>query len=291
MLPTTMVIFWIILCNIFSLFFKHLIIKDIKGKPIVSLTVIDLCYADCISLLFLFEIFFSVGIILCLISNDLTLNFELSLTLTMLIYFALMNCFSILTITGALRLITLVSNSEQYGIQSFGPDYIAVWKIRLMSFSFVVSLMLYCIMFHQSIPAFLYDLYHSYRISSLEIIKQDPFSVIYPMPIAMAFTVNTIAKIYNIVIKKQIFGPAEDKFALSLGNVLIFPLLIILLKLLQFEDRYKCLVLLYPVVLMLSSVAFPLAIILKHKQMKKALVDFCVYKIAFCKPRSNHVSP
>ena len=288
---TALVIFWIILCIIISAFLKHFIIQDIKSKPTVSLTVIDQCYADCLGLVLLFEIFFSVSIILCLISDTLTLSFELSFAMAFLFYFALLNCCSILAITGLMRLVTLISNSEQFGIQSFGPDYIAVWRIRIISSGFVLSLMLYCIMVHNSIPLFFYDLYHSERISSSDIAKYDPYYIIYPVPIALAFTINTISKIYKVIIQMQLFEQTEEKFALSLENVLIFPLVIILLRLFQFQDRYNCLVLFYPLVLTLSAVAFPLKIILGRKQLGKKLRDFCANMIGLCLPRTNTISP
>ena len=161
----------------------------------------------------------------------------------------------------------------------------------MISFGFVLSLMLYCIMVHNSIPLFFYDLYHSERISSSDIAKYDPYYIIYPVPIALAFTINTISKIYKVIIQMQLFEQTEEKFALSLENVLIFPLVIILLRLFQFQDRYNCLVLFYPLVLTLSAVAFPLKIILGRKQLGKKLRDFSANMIGLCLPRTNTISP
>ena len=291
MVTTVLVIFWIILCIIISGFLKHLIVQDINSKPTVSLTVIDQSYADCLSLVFLYEILLSVSIILCLMSDSLTLSYQMSLAIAFLLQFALINCCSILAITGLMRLVTLISNSEQFGIQSFGPDYLAVWRIRMVSFGFVLCLMLYCVMVHNSIPLFFYELYHREHITRSEITKYDSYFFIYSLPIVVAFMINTIAKIYKVIKQKQLFEQTEEKFALSFENVIVFPLLIMLTGLFQFQDRYKCLVLLYPLVLTLSAVVFPLIIISRQKRFIKNIHDFCANKICLCLPRTNTISP
>jgi hypothetical protein len=51
-----------------------------------------------------------------------------------------------------LRLISLVNKSEQSGIQSLGPDNVAIWKIRVFSLSLAITIPLIGLIVFQSIP-------------------------------------------------------------------------------------------------------------------------------------------
>jgi len=128
----------------------------------------------------------------------------------------------------------------------------------------------------------------------MELFNQDPFTVLYSLPMVLAAAINGFAKIYTMVIKRQVFGTSEDSFSLSLGNVLGMPLLIILLRLFQFEDRYKNLVLFYPFLLLLSSLLIPCMIIARNGQLTASLLDkvkACIPKLDCLKPRANSITP
>lgn len=130
MILKILVIIWIVFCVLISALLKIVILRSIHKKALVNQTVIDLSYADCFLLLLCFDISFSFSVVLCLISSPETLSFGLSFVLAVLIDLILGMCLNSLTITGCLRLVTVVSNLEQAGIQILGPDYKAIWMIR-----------------------------------------------------------------------------------------------------------------------------------------------------------------
>jgi predicted neutral ceramidase superfamily lipid hydrolase len=123
-------IVWICFCIFFSIPLIKIIYDHIHNKPIVSQTVIDLAYSDCILYLFAFDLLFAIALCWTLMSISTDLDFLPSLIFSMSTYFALCNSLWSLTITGILRFISLIKNSESDGIQSLGPDDIAIWKIR-----------------------------------------------------------------------------------------------------------------------------------------------------------------
>jgi hypothetical protein len=63
-----------------------------------------------------------------------------------------------LAITGILRFISIIKNLEQAGIQCPGPDYIAIWKIRMISIAATSILILSGHLFFNTLPAIFYTL-------------------------------------------------------------------------------------------------------------------------------------
>ena len=273
MVHLSILIIWIMACLLISSFLKFAIVRQIHSKPLLHSTVIDLSYADCFVLLYLFEVIFALSDILCLTSETAALSFELSFALSIIIYFILCTCLWSLTVTGTLRLVSLVTGSEETGIQSFGPDHLAIWMIRLISLTLSAILMLSGIMIFNSIPIFFYMLYIPEHTPISEIYQQDPFIRIYLIPLIFAAMANAAPRVYCIFISRKIFGHVDDKFMLSLENVLAFPLVILMLGLSQFHDRYTSLAISYPFILMFSSVIIPALIVLKNEQTKKLLLD------------------
>ena len=98
----TVVIFWLIICLVIS----HLLIKIIRdhihNRSPASITIIDLTYSDCLVSSFCFGIVYSSGIIGCLVSENLTLNFFPALILGELMFISVCYILCALSITGQL---------------------------------------------------------------------------------------------------------------------------------------------------------------------------------------------
>jgi hypothetical protein len=127
-----------------------------------------------------------------------------------------------LTITATLRLVTLVNHSEEYGIQSLGPDNIAIWKIRLLSLATSVATPLIGLIFFQSIPAFSIVLFEAKVVPLSIILSNDPYSYVYLVSIIFALVINTITKLYSTFILHTLTPKSIHHFSLSLGTALIF---------------------------------------------------------------------
>jgi hypothetical protein len=264
-------IFWVLFCILTSTCLKYALVNHIYKKPPVSSTVIDLAYADCFIFIYMFEIIFGSSIILCITSENLALSFELSLAITVINYFVVSNCQFSLTITGILRFVSLINKSEEIGIQSLGPDYLAIWKIRLMSFGLTLILLLSNIMCFHSIPILFYTLYSPVSLSYTSIYEQDPYIGIYITPLVLASVANVVPKLYAIFTTKNFTNQTGEKFVLSLTNVLGFPSIVALIALSQFQDRFSVLTIHYPSILAFSSIIIPTIIIFRNEQLKKSI--------------------
>jgi len=131
------VICLIILCLALSLPMIKIIYLHIHEKPILSQTVIDLCYSHCVILLYCFNLNFALGISLCLTSKTTTLAFVPALIVSVAAYFFLCNSLWSLTISGVLRFITIVKNSDSWETNSFSNCY---WPLLLWLCHFTLLL-------------------------------------------------------------------------------------------------------------------------------------------------------
>jgi hypothetical protein len=258
-------------CMALSLPLIKIIYDHIHLKPILSQTVIDLCYSDCMIYLYFFNLTFAIGVSSCLASAKITLDFPPALIISVAAYFFLCNSLWYLTISGALRLITIVKNSEQAGIQLFGPDNIAIWKIRWISVVLTSSLLLTGLLYFQSFPSFYYTLSYEKTIDGTDMYKQDPYLKVYLIPMFLVVIANGLPKLYGMVLDKLYFLEHNKKFAVSLESTLIFPFLIGLLILFQFTTRINRLLYYDPLLLIFSCDIIPLLIISKNNMMKKQL--------------------
>ena len=96
------VILWLIICLAISLVLIQIIYDNIHNQSPASITVIDLTYSDCLASSFCFGIVYSSGIIGCLISENLTLNFIPALILGEAMFIAVFYTMCALSITGYL---------------------------------------------------------------------------------------------------------------------------------------------------------------------------------------------
>jgi hypothetical protein len=267
------VICLIVLCLLLSLLMIKIIYLYIHKKPILSQTVIDLCYSDCVILLYCFNVSFACGVNLCLASTTTTIGFVPSLVISVAAYFFLCNSLWSLSISGVLRLITIVKNSEQAGIQVLGPDNVAIWKIRCISIGLTSSLLLTGILHFQSLPSFFYTLNYVKTIEGTELYQQDPFIKVYLIPMFVVIIANGLPKLYGMILARKYFSEHNQMFAISLENTLAFPFLIGLLVTSQFTTRIHRLLYYDPLLLMFGCNVIPLLIIMKNNCMTKQLEE------------------
>ena len=137
------------------------IYQYISEKPTVSSTLVDLIYRDIIILIYLLSLGTLVAIISCICSSNglQTLSFEWSVFFSLLTN-AFLNWIAVSMIfSGGLRLMSLLNNSEQCGLQLFGPDNLAIKKVRFISlFLSIVVIMLGSLIF-KAYPAS-FDLFY-----------------------------------------------------------------------------------------------------------------------------------
>jgi hypothetical protein len=98
-----LVIFFLIICLLISFLLIKIVRDHIHNQSVGSITVIDLTYADCLAVSFCFGIIYSSGIIGCLISEDLTLNFFPSLILGEAMFVSVFYIMCAFSITGQLN--------------------------------------------------------------------------------------------------------------------------------------------------------------------------------------------
>ena len=96
------VIFCMLICLVISLLLIKIIRDHIRNQSPASVTIIDLTYSDCLASSFCFGIIYSSGIIGCLISEDLTLNFVPALILGELMFISVCYILCALSVTGQL---------------------------------------------------------------------------------------------------------------------------------------------------------------------------------------------
>ena len=291
------VICLIVLFLALSLPMIKIIYLHIHQKPILSQTVIDLCYSDCVILLYCFNLNFAFGVCYCLASPTTTLGFLPALILSVAAYFFLCNSLWSLSISGILRFITIVKNSEQAGIQVLGTDSVAIWKIRCISLVLTSSLLLTGILHFQSLPSFFYTLNYAKSIKGTELYEQDPYNKVYLIPMFIVVIANGLPKLYGMILARKYFSKHNQMFAISLENTLAFPFLIGLLVTFQFTTRIHRLLYYDPLLLMFGCNLIPMLIIMKNNCMNKQLKDDlskllqCLSSFASTKKRSSSVSP
>jgi hypothetical protein len=218
------IILWIITTMFVSLILCATIHKYISEKPVISLTLVDFIYRDIIVYIDLFSLSMNMGVVFCILSNNdsHTLDFYSALVFAFLTYL-FMHCIAIsLFICGTLRLISLVKNSEESGIQLLGPDFHAIVKVRWISV--VTTILIFTVesVFFSEYPS----TFKMFHINESQPIS-DPlglniWNIIYVViPIASAL-VNGIAKLYfyldHSYIKKAITRSSIGKYFYNNGN-------------------------------------------------------------------------
>jgi hypothetical protein len=206
-----------------------------------------------------------------LASSTTTLPFLAALILGEAMYVSILYVLCAFTITTILRFISLVTNSEQSGIQSLGPDYIAIWKIRIISGVFTFTLPAVGLLCFQSIPGFFYTLYNTDSIPPGLIFEQDPYDYILLLPILIAVIANVVLTSYSafLIHKLEHVLVSREKFVFSLECIVALLFVIVLQISSANFDRIYRLYFYYPIIMMCCCNVFPLLIIFNNKTMKK----------------------
>jgi hypothetical protein len=207
-----------------------IIYNNIHKKSIIAITIVDLVYSDCIFFIFCYCLIFVIAVSACLVSETTSLSFSLALILSLASYFALCNILWSLAITGILRFTSIIKKSEQAGIQCLGPDYIAVWKIRMISIAATSILILSGHFFFNTFPAIFYTLCNEETTAKMY--------KLYWIPIILAMLANAVPKVYtSYFLTRQLFSGIPDRYVLSLEISLSLPFLIFLTFAFQFTSR------------------------------------------------------
>lgn len=222
-------------------------------------------------MLYIFGIVYASSIIGCLTSPSLTLDFVTSLVFGEAMYMSVCYNLCALTITAILRFISLVKNCETSGIQSLGPDDVAIWKIRIISIAITLTLPLIGLMFFQSIPGFFYSLYNQQNISPAQILSQDPSCYVLLVPLVVAVVANATPRIYSTLLVKKfhLLINSDEKFLITFENAVSFLIVIASQVLSAYMDRKCRLLVYYPIIIFLICDIFPFVIIMKNAQMTK----------------------
>ena len=266
-----LVILWLVLCLAVSFILIKTIYDHIRLKAVSSVTIIDLTYSDCLICVHCFGIIYSSGVIGCLLAKTQTLDFITSLIIAEAMYILLCYILCGLTITAILRLISLVKNSEEFGIQSLGPDDVAIWKIRIVSHAISFGLPFVGLIFFQSIPGFFAVLNNSNAIPLSEIAKLDPYIFVYTVPVFIAATVNIMPKIYSDYLLQRLNTStySATEFLISLNNAIAFSIIITGQILSAYLTREHRMYFYYPLVVFLSCDVIPFIIIRQNPLIMK----------------------
>jgi len=272
-----------------------IIFKSISQKSVTAQTLIDLVYRDCIIYVYLANFTFASSIIGCLMSENHVLDYYTSMILSSMAY--IFFCFVVvsLSFTGFLRLLTVLSKSEEVGIQLLGPDNVGVWIVRLIAvlvtLSFVSAMLLL-----QIPPIVFYILYYEESITVQGFQQKNPGTIFYFIPPALALSINLVCKISSVCIYPNDF---RSKFSISLGSSISISSLLFFAGLLTFLDRLHRLVFFYPLAITAFGFLSPSYIIFNNDKMRNRLCHnldfyrrcFCNFICKFKSDSSNSVYP
>ena len=170
------------------------------------INLVDLLYCDTIIYIYSTCLILSVALAHTILAGNskFTLNFEYALLYSMLINFFLNNLYLGLILSGALRLISLLKNSEAAGLQIFGPDNDALQLFRL--FSNVISILFSCFAVFElnAYPGMFGLLFVEENQSNVEDIMQNKFVALYLVLPFITVVVNFIVHFYSKKMRRQL---------------------------------------------------------------------------------------
>jgi hypothetical protein len=273
LLQVTPVIF-LTLTLVVGLFPTIFIAKFISQKSPSSLTLIDLIYRDCIFLNYVVNFNLSVGNLGCLISPDTTLDFIPAFTIAASSLISTLLLTMSLFISGLLRLLTLITKSEEFGIQLLGPDDIAIWVVRAISFTFSIILYLTAALVFQILPGFFYVFYHdeSFSVQSFKQATTESGTFIYILPNISAIIVNILCMVISIYHKCKNWNNAQT-LSFSVGSTILFSCLLMAGIAASLLSRQYRLIFVYPLLIFSFLVLFPVYIIIANDKMKTKMIN------------------
>jgi hypothetical protein len=243
---------WLFINFPISFLLWHFIYKQILKKPLLSITVVDWIYQDTIIYINSLCVVYSAAIVHALTQPGEELNFEWAIFYSLAIN-ASVTCICVsLILSGGLRLISLIKNSEASGLQLLGLDHEAIVKIRLMTISISVILLMISFSYLGAMPGVFNSLHGEEYKSYMEDLKDNKSGSLYFLMPTLALLVNATARFYSYKVNRQIeaenlvfviFGNpshknflSENAFLFSLKFVLAIPLIILLSFLTTFSS-------------------------------------------------------
>ena len=146
------VISWHILVSIISGILCSIIRSHISHKPIINLTIVDLIYRDCVIYIQLLTTSINIALSSCLLTNDKVLDFPLALFYATVLYYVI-SCAAIsISVSSFLRLLSILNNSEEAGIQLLGLDDRAIVHIRIASLVISTLTIFFAFLVFNSVP-------------------------------------------------------------------------------------------------------------------------------------------
>jgi len=248
------------------------IAKFISEKSPSSLTLIDLIYRDCIFFNYVVNFILSIGILGCLISSDTTIDFIPAFTIAASSLIFAFFLFALLFISGLLRLLTLITKSEEFGIQLLGPDDIAIGVVRTISFTFSIIFFITLAFGFKILPGVFYILYHEQNFSVQSFEQAIPGTFIYSLPGVCTSAVNIICKLFSIYQRCKNWNNSLS-LSFSIGSTIMFTFPIIISTAASFLGRQYRLVFVYPLLLFSCIVMLPMYIIIANDKMKTKMIS------------------
>ena len=167
----------------------------ISNKAPIDQTIIDLTYKDCLVYIFLMTLSSNVAFTNCLMANENFLEFYIALLHSdVILFFISCICFSV-SISSALRLLTILNSSEENGIQLLGPDDKAILKIRFVAIGLSSTSILFANIVLQSFPPIVGLFVQNQRITVLSMVKKDYGMITYLVSPTFAAAFVTAANI------------------------------------------------------------------------------------------------
>jgi hypothetical protein len=310
-----LVIFWLTINIAISLPLNKIIYNHISVKSLLTTTLVDMIYRDTIIYLYLLISTASTALVHLLLENgsSLTLNYNFSVFYATTVMFFMGCVTASLVLSGSLRFLSLLRNSEAQGLLILGPENIAIKKVRLLSM--IASFTFQCVMIFKldAHSGLFYLLSEPESKSHFEGYQENYYTTLYLVWPISAIAINAITKIYSIHLRKGLNNTVSiftiesqeptniqctEKFSFSLNAVIAIPLMIAFAVVSSVANRQTRLLILYPFQMTLMGVVLPLLIILKEQKMnniifeKMSLFDLNKFSFSSCKKlMSSSITP
>ena len=158
---------------------NSIVYQHISKKALIDQTILDLTYKECLVNIFLMTFSLSVALISCLIANENSLEFIPALLLSNVVFFLICTTSNFLSVSCVLRILTIINNSEEEGLQLLGSDNKAIIKIRILSTGISLFIIIFGNLILNSFPPIWALLLENQNLSTVFVVKKDPGTFIY----------------------------------------------------------------------------------------------------------------
>jgi hypothetical protein len=270
--------------------------RYISRKSLISITLVDLIYCDTLVYIYLLCFTLTIAFIHCLLQleAELTLDFVMARIYSVIGEFIIFCLTVSLIVSGVLRLISIVQNSEAAGIQLLGPENIAIVKIRILSITLAVLFELIVTVHLKTYSGLFYMFHDPESTSILNSVNKNNYAILFQIQPVLAFLINVIIKLYVFWINRKIeqnqlavaftiqnfaFHTTTLKkgFSLPLGSVVGIPVIVLLGTIFTFANRKIRVTFLGPLQLTFMLIVVPGFIINRNKKMRAFFFENWIY--------------